>query len=68
MFDSAVAERSWFMLHGEVGSIALCNWYRPGASEDTHISSLQDDLAELADQCMAFVIVGNLDVHHVRWL
>ena len=66
--DSNIAERSWMLLHTDVGSIAIANWYRPGNSEDKHIESLPDELIELKTDVNGFLILGDLNMHHAKWL
>jgi len=66
--DSEHAERSWHLLHLDIGSFALCNWYRSPSASDDQIHSFRDELAEIQDQVIGFIILGDLNVHHIRWL
>jgi len=51
-----------------VETYLLANWYRPGASEFDGFSSLYSELAEYFPQISGVVIVGDLNIHHKRWL
>ena len=66
--DSEHAERNWHLLHLDIGSFALCNWYRSPSALDVQIHSFREELAELQDQVIGFIILGDLNVHHIRWL
>lgn len=63
LMHSAVAERSWHYLHSTLGTYAICNWYRPGAATDDHISSLADELQSIKDEVVGIVIMGDLNVY-----
>ena len=66
--DSPHAERSWHLLHTDFGRILICNWYRPGASTDEAITSFRDELTEYMPNVIDCVVVGDLNIHHKRWL
>ena len=65
---SANAERAWHYLHLDIGTVAVCNWYRPGASDIEDIASLQEELSNLKGEVVGIVIMGDCNIHHVRWL
>ena len=65
---SADAERSWHYLHLDHGTIAICNWYRPGSSDDDHITSLRGELEEIRSEVIGCIIMGDCNIHHSRWL
>ena len=50
------------------GSFALCNWYRSPSASDNKTHSFREELAEIQDQVIGFIILGDLNVHHIRWL
>jgi len=66
--NSTVAERSWHLLHSDIGSIALCNWYRPPGADLDHIDSFQQELSEFQDDAIGSLVIGDLNIHHMRWL
>jgi len=66
--NSEKEERSWHFLKLGVETYLLANWYRPGASEFDGFSSLYSELAEYFSQISGVIIVGDLNIHHKRWL
>ena len=68
LFDSSAAERSWHLLHTDIGSFALANWYRPGAAEDEALLSLRAELEEIVHNNLGTLVAGDLNIHHARWL
>ena len=62
------AERIWLLLHLDVGTIAVCNWYRPGAAGEAPITSLAHEITELRDEVIGFLIMGDCNIHQLRWL
>ena len=48
--DSIDAERSWHIIHADVGPILLGVWYRPPDAPDVHTSSLAAELQRLRIQ------------------
>ena len=61
-------ERSWHFLKVGVDTILLGNWYRPGASSFDGFSSLYDELGKFFNQVSGIILVGDLNIHHQRWL
>ena len=68
LFNSIDAERSWHLLHLDIGSIALANWYRPPGSGLDHIASLREEMSELQNEAIGFIVMGDCNIHHKRWL
>ena len=66
--DSKVAERSWHVIHADLGAVLLGAWYRPPGSPHNHIGTLDSEL-ELLSVCMVgSLVVGDINVWHKRWL
>ncbi len=62
-------ERSWHTIHSEIGPILLCAWYRPpNSGEVESIRACDDEHRRLADEHIGCIVVGDLNVHHSRWL
>ena len=66
--NSEVEERSWHYLKLGVETILLGNWYRPGASVFDGHSALYSELAEHFQEVSGVLLVGDLNIHHKRWL
>ena len=66
---SVEAERSWYIVHADVGPILLCNWYRPpGSGEINSIESFEAEMIIYREQCIGMIMVGDINVHHIPWL
>ena len=64
--DSEVAERSWHILHTDLGLISICLWYRPpDAGEVESIRSLTPELEKHGSGTMGTIIFGDMNLHHV---
>ena len=62
-------ERSWFTIHGDIGPVLLCIWYRPPSpGETSSIHGFIDEWRSLRDSCVGTIVVGDLNVHHKHWL
>ena len=61
-------ERSWHFLKSGIDIILLANWYRPGASTHDGFSALYSEVSEFFPQISGLIIVGDLNIHHQRWL
>ena len=62
-------ERSWHILHSDLGPILFCIWYRPpSAGEVASIASFEVEWARLAGDFVGTIVVGDLNVHHTHWL
>ena len=53
------AERTWHYLHLDIGSIAVCNWYRPGVSGNAHILSFQEELSQIKADVLGIIVMGD---------
>ncbi len=62
-------ERTWHIIHSDVGPILCAAWYRPPcAGEIASIQACEDEWRRLSSTCVASFILGDLNVHHTRWL
>ena len=62
-------ERSWFTIHGDIGPVLLCIWYRPPSpGETSSIHGFIDEWQSLRDSCVGTIVVGDLNVHHKHLL
>ena len=65
---SEKSERIWHYLHLDVGTIAIANWYRSPSGDDEQIVEFNSEIAELKDEVLGFIVMGDLNIHHRRWL
>ena len=61
-------KRSWHFLKLGIETILLANWYRPGASDFDDFSDLYSEISEYFTQLSAVLLIGDLNIHHQRWL
>ena len=62
-------ERSWLLIHSDIGLILLCVWYRPPArGEIGSIRGFADEWLSLSRSCIGTIMVGDINVHHAHWL
>ena len=62
-------ERSWHTIHSDIGPLLCCAWYRPPcAGEVESIRGCEEEYLRLADEHIGCIFVGDLNVHHTRWL
>ena len=61
-------ERSWHFLKVGIDTILLGNWYRPGVSTHDGFATLYSEMGEFFPQVTGVVILGDLNIHHQRWL
>ena len=61
-------ERVWLVVHTDTGPQLVGAWYRPPDSGGSSIESLRSDLEELSASAMGVMVVGDMNVHHERWL
>ena len=66
--DSTSAERSWHTVHTDIGQMLLGNWYRAPDASPEPIASLATELEGFGDQVVGTIILGDMNVHHARWL
>ena len=60
------SERQWHYLHLDVGTLAIANWYRSPCAEDRHIQEFAQELAEIKNEVIGFIVVGDMNIHHQR--
>ncbi len=67
--NSAVHERSWFIVHTDRGPVCLALWYRrPAKGETKSIEDLYEELATHGAQAIYTIIMGDMNVHEESWL
>ena len=62
--NSQVAERSWPIVHTDVGGILLGLWYRPPDAGAGDIFSFEEDLLRLSTGTIGALIVGDMNIWH----
>jgi len=68
LFNSSEAERSWHLIHTDVGTYAMANWYRPGVAEENVLQTFRQELEEIVSQNLGTLVTGDLNIHHSKWL
>ncbi len=66
--DSNIAERSWHVVHTDLGGVLFGVWYRPPASSHNHIETFDAELERLSDGMVGTLVVGDVNIWHKRWL
>ena len=67
--NSDLDERSWHIIHSNSGPILLCVWYRrPDQGEIASIRRFEMEYEQFSEQAVAFVAVGDFNVHNKSWL
>ena len=66
--DSRSAERSWHIIHTDIGGILLCLWYRPPGSDNANVTTFDDELSRLSAGTIGALIVGDMNIWHKSWL
>ncbi len=66
--DSTIAERSWHVVHTDVGGLLLGLWYRPPGSAHCHIESVDSEMERLGEGMIGTLLVGDINVWHKAWL
>ena len=67
--DSVEHERSWHILHTDVGAFCIGLWYRPPEYNETEsIYSLGIEYNQFSLNCIGTIIVGDMNVNHKPWL
>ena len=67
--DSPVDERSWYILHCDIGPVLVCVWYRP--PDDGEVDSIwrfEREFDQYFGDAIAFIAIGDFNVHNVEWL
>ena len=62
--DSAIFERSWHIVHTEVGGVLLGLRYRPPGADARDNASLDDELARLSVDMTGALVVGDMNIWH----
>ena len=62
------AERSWAILHTNIGAFLLGNWYRAPDDDGLSMDSLSSELDRLRVGCVGVILVGDVNIHHRKWL
>ncbi len=67
--NSEVDERSWHIIHSDVGPISACVWYRrPDHGEIGSIQRFEQEMQRFSQDCIATIVVGDMNVHNPEWL
>ena len=62
------SERMWHYLHLDHGCIAIGNWYRSPSSGLEQIEELSNELAEIKQDVLGIILMGDMNIHHQSWL
>ena len=66
---SETCERSWHVLHTDLGPVLFCVWYRPPAPGDlSSIKTFEREWVSFRDDFVGTILVGDLNLHHTHWL
>ena len=65
---SESAERTWAILHTNIGAFLIGNWYRAPDEDGSSVDSLSSELETLRQDCVGVILIGDVNVHHRRWL
>ena len=66
---SATSERLWFVVHSDLGPYLVGAWYRPPVQGEVEtIRTLREEWLRLSSNVIGTVIVGDINVHHKKWL
>jgi len=66
---SVSSERVWRMLHADTGPYLIGVWYRPpNPGEHDSIRSFEEEWQRLSLDVLGTICIGDLNVHHIRWL
>ena len=69
MGESEDADRVWVMLHSSQGPYLIGAWYRaPSSQVEMSLTSLQTELGTHGSSALGILLVGDMNVHHSRWL
>ncbi len=67
--DSESDERSWHVIHSDIGPILVCVWYRrPNPGETDSIQRFETEFQRYSEDCVASIVVGDMNVHNPSWL
>ena len=65
---STTHERTWLTVHTTQGPLLLGVWYRPPGPETASVETLEEEWLRLSEGAVGTLLVGDLNVHHLRWL
>lgn len=66
---SESSERVWLILHADTGPYLLGVWYRPPVQGEVEtVQTLQQEWEAHSKGALGTIIVGDMNVHHIRWL
>ena len=69
MHKSVDSERQWTLVHSDLGPYLVGAWYRSPVRGGTDlIQSLREEWSKLSPRTMGIIIIGDMNVHHKRWL
>ena len=60
--DSNVAERSWHIIHADVGGVLFANWYRAPGNPHNHIDSSNCELEGISVGLFRNLVVGDINI------
>ena len=67
--NSEADERSWHIIHSDMGPICACVWYRrPNPGEVESVQRFEAELQQYSEDCVATIVVGDINVHNLQWL
>ena len=66
--SSENSERVWCILHTNLGSIAIGNWYRAPDDSGTSVRSFPVEFNSFRSNFIGAIIVGDPNIHHKKWL
>ena len=61
---SSDSERTWAVLHTNIGPVLIGNWYRAPDEDGSSVSTLPHELDRLRGEYIGIIIAGDLNVHH----
>ena len=62
-------ERSWHIIHSDIGPVLFGAWYRPPIDgEVASIHACSDEWQQLSVNFVATIFTGDMNAHHARWL
>ena len=62
-------ERSWHIIHSDIGPVLFGAWYRPPIDgEVASINACSEEWQRLSVNFVAIIFTGDMNVHHARWL
>ena len=65
---TSLYERCWVSVHTIEGPVLVCCWYRPPGEDMEGLIEFQKELSRLRGNIKGIVLMGDLNIHHRRWL